>query len=255
MRAVRPLTTLFKYVFLCCLIVFLISWKYKDVLPEAKTYHRFIMPPQQSPTERAPFSVDARKQTYQITPLYDYDLTGMIVSYSNAEAFGDIWHARSWQDFINVRDLCVIWGDNLQTGIYKKMKFSSDTWTCWAYWEDSIVSAIFQMDGLSNNHLLTNDPKIKAKLLQAQLGDVVHIKGVLAEYRNPANNFFRGSSTIRGDSGNGACETIYVDHIDIVQKVNTRWRALNMLSKWLGLISFIGFLYCYFSSPHVSRDR
>ena len=62
---------------------------------------------------------------------FDYELTGIVVSYSNADGFTNIWHHKRWKDFINVRDICVIWEPNVSFGIYKNLPFSSDTWTCW----------------------------------------------------------------------------------------------------------------------------
>ena len=44
------------------------------------------------------------------------------------------------------------------------------------------------------------------------------IKGMLANYENQANNFERGTSITRTDTGNGACETVYVTDFSIVKK-------------------------------------
>ena len=35
-----------------------------------------------------------------------------MVSYNNSDAFGDLWHKRV-QDYVNIRDLCVMWGENI----------------------------------------------------------------------------------------------------------------------------------------------
>ncbi len=146
-----------------------------------------------------------------IKPKYDYELTGVVVTYNNSDGFTDIWHHDKWKDFINIRDLCVIWGANVASGVYKKISFSSDSWTCWAQWRDPEVSTHFEFTALSNNHILTDNILIKKKLLEAEIGDVIYFKGVLAEYRNDAVGFSRGTSTSRKDSGQGACESVYID--------------------------------------------
>jgi hypothetical protein len=95
---------------------------------------------------------------------------------------------------------------------------------------------------LSNNHLLADKETLKAALMDAEPGDHIRLRGLLAEYANPANGFNRGTSTTREDTGNGACETIYVNEFTIVNKANRKLRRLYTLVKWLALGSGIGFL-------------
>ncbi len=141
------------------------TWFYKDKLPNPDFYDiAKLAAPRQTPTERPAFTTSVNGQQYTITPKFNYELDGVVVSYNNADGFGDIWHHKRWQDFLNLRDLCVIWGDNVGSGIYKKLQFSHDTWTCWVAWQDSETGAQFKGNQLSNNHLLAEDEHIKAVL-------------------------------------------------------------------------------------------
>jgi len=226
------------------------TWLYKDSLPEPGFYDLSALEdPRQTPTEAQAFTTTANDQQYTITPQYAYELDGVIVSYNNADGFGDIWHHKRWLDFLNLRDLCVIWGDNVGTGVYQKLKFSHDTWTCWVSWPDAETGAQFKGNQLSNNHLLAENPQIKAVLKDAEVGDHIRLKGVLAEYANSSNGFFRGTSTIREDTGNGACETVYLDQFEIVHKANRHLRRLYRLSSWLSLIFGIGFVVLFVVAP------
>jgi len=83
---------------------------------------------------------------------------------------------------------------------------------------------------------------VKAALMAAEPGDHIRLSGLLAEYANPGNGFHRGTSIIREDTGDGACETIYVNEFTIVNKANRKLRRLFTLAKWLALGSGIGFL-------------
>ncbi|MGZ8227947.1 MAG: hypothetical protein ACXWT3_15130, partial [Methylococcaceae bacterium] len=166
-----------------------------------------------------------------------------------ADAFGDIWHHKRWKDFINLRDLCVIWGENVATGVYQNMQFSNDSWTCWASRPDRETGELFNMTALSNNHLLTDDEAVKTALMAAEPGDHIRLRGVLAEYSNTAANFQRGTSTVRTDTGNGACETIYLDEFEIISKANPKPRRLFELAKWLTIISAIGFSIMFVVAP------
>ncbi|KPJ95277.1 MAG: hypothetical protein AMJ53_03070 [Gammaproteobacteria bacterium SG8_11] len=242
MTPLQRLEHRFKWIFLCCLFVALVCYFYKDKLPAPAFYDSYyLIDPIQTPTTAAPFTTQVNDQHYFIEPLYDYELNGAVVSYHDADAIRDIWHHDKWLDFINLRDLCVIWGDNVTSGVYLDMDFSNDSWTCWAYWPDRATGQRFNKAQLSNNHLLVNDPAVKQALMSAEPGDQIRLKGMLASYRNPGNNFFRGTSITRSDTGNGACETIYVSEFEIIKKANSRLRAFYDAAKWLTVFAFIGF--------------
>ncbi len=245
---------LFKWTFLISLSLMLVLSFYKDRLPSPKTYDFISLdPPIQSETYREPFRISANKQSYEITPKFDYDLTGVVVTYSNADGFTNIWHHDAWKDFINLRDLCVIWNPNVNSGIYKKISFSSDSWTCWTSWRDSSTTEIFKSTAISNNHLLTDNNQIKAALLSAEIGDVIHFKGVLAGYKNAESGAERGTSIKRTDTGNGACETVYLDEFKVIKKANPVLRNFYKLSKWVAIFSLIGFLIMFVRTPFRAR--
>lgn len=247
---------IFKYLFLLCASIAGISHFYKDEWHEPDYYdQRLLEPPLQTETDREPFSIEANGLRYTINPKFDYDLYGVVVSYSDADGFTNIWHHKRWQDFINVRDLCVIWGNNVQSGVYKQMSFSSDSWTCWASWPDRTSGEMFTMKALSNNHIVTDSDKLKAKLMQAELGDQIHFKGVLAEYINHAASYTRGTSITRNDTGQGACETIFIDDFEIVKKANPTWRKLAKTFNWLSLLTLIGFIAMFLIAPPKPRYR
>ena len=149
-------------IFLLSLVVVAATWSRRDAFPPPDTYDlAALTTPRQQPTGRKPFEVDAGDQRYLVEPLFDYVLDGVVVSYHDADSLADIWHHGSWRDFLNVRDLCVIWGGNVKSAVYQDMDFRNDSWTCWAYWPDAQTGARFRMDELSNNHLLTDDPRVK----------------------------------------------------------------------------------------------
>lgn len=242
---------LLKYLLLISLGLMSVALFYKDKLPPPHVYqHLPLKSPLQQPTERGIFTVKTERYNYIITPKFDYELTGVVVSYSNADGFTNIWHHKRWKDFINVRDLCVVWGKNVRSGVYQHVAFRSDSWTCWASWEKGKWGRVFQGNAISNNHLLTNNEAIKSALLQAHIGDVIHFKGVLADYKNEGAHTARATSTTREDSGNGACEIVYLDEFAILKKANAGWRILYSLSKWVAILSFSGLLIFMGILPH-----
>lgn len=205
--------------------------------------------PLQQETDRAPFDVTVGDQSYRINPLFDYELNGVVVSHHHSDDFGDIYHD-DWEDYLNLKDICVIWGDNVKHETYKAMSFSNTSWTCWFEADDTESWRRFNDDQLSNNHLLTADPRVARAVLAARPGDQIQLQGVLAEYSNNNSPFKRGSSTTRTDRGNGACETIYVDDFHVVKQGNPSWRGIYGFSKLGMFITFILFLVLFVAVPY-----
>ncbi|MCB1761080.1 MAG: hypothetical protein KDI68_15020 [Gammaproteobacteria bacterium] len=218
----------------------IVSCQHKDELPQAGLYDpAYLADPVQSATAEPPFRIEAGEQRYLIKPIQDYRLQGVVVSFHDADSWWDIYHHASWQDYLNTRDICVIWGGNITSGVYQAMTFENTTWTCWASWPDAHSGARFSMLQLSNNHLLTENPYINEQIKSAEIGDQVYLEGHLAAYANLQNGFTRGTSTRRDDTGNGACETIYVNRFEIVRKANRGWRLGYSITKAVLIVSLI----------------
>ena len=246
----RFLARLFGWLFVASLGAAVATWLRLDELPAPDSYgDRAIAAPRQQPTTREPFDVAVGGERYRIEPLFDYALEGVVVSYHDADSFVDTWHHDRWRDFLNVRDLCVIWGGNVGGGVYRDMAFRNDSWTCWAYWPDRATGARFRMDELSNNHLLTADPDVPQALMAARPGDLIRFQGMLAGYRNLANGFVRGTSTTRDDRGNGACETVYLTGFEVVATPNAGAHTLHDATRWLAGLSLAGFIVAYIAAP------
>lgn len=244
------LESLFKWLFLLGAVTMGVTYFYKDKLPDPPFYNLAdLETPRQMPITQEAFNVQVNEQEYTIQPLFDYELDGVVVSLHNADDFTDITHHRRWKDFLNLRDLCVIWGKNVETGVYRNMKFSNDSWTCWAAWPDRATGDLFKMSALSNNHLLTDKETIANALMKAEPGDHIRLKGVLAQYANNGNGFHRGTSVTRDDTGNGACETIYLQEFSILNKANRKSRKLYSFAKGLTIVAAIGFALMFMIAP------
>jgi len=239
------------------LLVFLASvglaiwshWK-KDQLPPPSFYDLTrLQAPRQAPTRSGPFKVEANDITYTIDPLFDYELDGVVVSLHDSDVFWDIYHFKDWKDFINIRDLCVVWGDNVATGVFRDMDYKNTTWTCWISTNDQAAYKAFASDQLSNNHVLAHEESIQKAIKSAEIGDQIRFRGKLAKYSH-AGGFHRGTSTTRTDSGNGACETVYIEEFRIIRKSNTGWRLTYRLSSALAAISFIALVVLLFVAPY-----
>jgi hypothetical protein len=244
----------FRLLFLVCLLAAVLLYLVKDELPPASFYDTAsLVDPLQRETSKAEFTTRVNDQTYLIKPRYDYQLNGVVVSYHDADDFSDIWHHGQWKDFLNLRDLCVVWGSNVESGVYLDMQFHNDSWTCWFQWPSREVGQRFDKTQLSNNHVLIDDDAIRARLMEAEPGDQIRLAGMLAEYSNPANGFYRSTSTTRDDTGNGACETIYLTDFEILRKANPELRHYYAIAKWGAILSLVAFVILFVVAPYQFR--
>jgi len=176
---------------------------------------------------------------YSLTPLYDYEINGLIVGKMNYRLFS-LYKYES----VFPLDLCIIWGKNVSSRVYKNrsVKFSQDCRWCWVQWWGNIE---FQMNEMSNNHLLINNSSLEKVLSSIVRGDQVKIKGKLVNVEahipdQPNSQIYWRSSTSRDDNGAGACEVIYVEDIKILEKANTLSGLLYNLSRY-GLLAWLLF--------------
>lgn len=227
------------------LLIGLALWQ-KDVLPTARQIRsELLQEPQQTVVEIPPFQTTAEGVIYTIKPLHRYELHGMVVSRHDTSAWWDYLHA-AWNDHLNVADLCVVWGNNIRREAYRDIEFSSGQFTCNFFTRSSEAFAAFDQTAISNNHLLSAERAITRRIKDVRIGDQVYLSGYLAEYSHTTGQaFHRGTSTVRTDTGNGACETVWVEDFQIVQRGGGPWHWLLKL----GLVLLLAGVVAWWRSP------
>ena len=192
--------------------------------------------PLQQKTKTAPFSVAFEGVEYRLEPEYDYDLYGMIVSYRHHDGNSRM-HARS-NDHINMLDVCVVWGSNATGEYLRELDYWNGIFTCNVKTRDNDAWAAFDMNKLSNNHLLSDDEYIRDQVMDVQVGDQIRVRGWLTSYGSEGGGK-RGTSTTRTDTGDGACETIYVDRFEIVEPAFSYWRTSMYTSLFILILGLL----------------
>ena len=133
-------------------------------------------------------------------PVATYELWGLVVSHNNIHSVADIYHDST---SVDTKDLCVIWGANLEDSDYQRVDFKSGPWTCYFSYPGD---ARFDHTALGNNHLITDDPWMRRVLDDVRVGDQIRLAGLLVNYQmDDWQGFWRRTSTTRDDSG---CEAL-----------------------------------------------
>jgi len=222
---------LVRYAMIASLLLAGVAWWMKDALPPpAKLAARLDAEPRQVRVNRPAISTTVDGVEYRIQPRFAYDISGLVVSLHHSDSWWDYAH-KAWDDHINLMDLCVVWGNSARTGAYREISFSNNQWEC--RWSTSSQQAweAFNQAEVSNNHMLTDDPAIAKALRKVRVGDQVRVQGLLVDYTTLKNGIPAGtrvSSTVRTDTGNGACEVLYVESLELLGSAGRAWRlALN----------------------------
>ena len=94
-------------------------------------------------------------RTVRVRPVAEYQLWGLVVSHNDIESVADIYHDSS---SIDTKDLCVVWGSNLESGELDKVSFESGPWTCYYRYPEGVRFAGSKM---SNNHMITDRESLR----------------------------------------------------------------------------------------------
>lgn len=224
---------------LCLLVLVALniySCRKKNELPVYAAFPEIVLQdPVQAPTRRPPFTVQVKDQTHDVKPLYNYSIAGLVVSCGFSKNMAEYRN-----DDLNIMDAGIIWGGNLNPAVYRKIKFYNNGVWLHARTKDQDLWKLFDPQQLSNNHLLCNDPQLEKKIKGIKRGAVVSIKGCLVSYSG------RSSSVKRSDSGDGACETIWVDEFKVIQDGTRRWHLLHRASLCGAIGVLIVRFLCFF---------
>jgi hypothetical protein len=217
-------------------------WLRDELPPPDRLDPRLSGEPVQQPVTLTPFEATAGGVTYTIRPLATYEIWGLVVSRHDTSSWWNWIHA-AWNDHLNVMDLCVVFAENVSEGAYRGLHYSSGQFQCFVETSSEALWKAFSMRALANNHLLADDPALARRLRDVRRGDQVRISGLLAEYSHRVGGGFRrGSSLSRDDTGNGACETVFVQDVEVLRRGGRPWRSLVYVALGLLLLGLMVWL-------------
>lgn len=231
------------FIVICFLVLVYSFWHRNDLPTEIEAVPELLEEPRQTGTRVGPFTATFNGVDYIVEPEFRYDLHGLVVSYRHHDENSRMHFLAN--DHLNMLDVCVVWGDTAVSPMLREIDFWNGIFTCNASANDRDVWAAFNMNELSNNHLISDDETIRRQVRALRIGDQVHVRGYLASYTSD-NGSRRGTSTTRNDTGDGACETIYVETFDIVRAATSPMR----ITMWASLGFLIVGLLVHFARPY-----
>jgi hypothetical protein len=237
---------------LCVVAAFYLSLRHVD-FPDATRIDATIkdFEPIQQATDEPPFAVSIHGYTYTLTPRASYDISGLVVSQHRGDAFTNMYHKA---DPGNIRDVCVVWGEAITNGSYRKVRFRSEEFTCYYSWS-GVITPPFNPEKMSNNHLIPATPAVAARIGALHVGDQIRMTGLLVDYtvsRDGAEVLSRRSSMTRKDVGNGACEILYTTGLSVVVPGDHLEMDAGRYAWYTSLGLFLALAVVWFARPPVA---
>jgi len=122
-----------------------------------------------------------------------------------------------WRIKLSKYDLGVVWGSLADKYYDEFITYSQiNRYLSWYYSYDIGLSVTYISTHISNNHIIPANENILRGISNLKVDDVCYMEGKLVNYDINQNNTkigFMETSLSRTDSGNGACETFYVEKL------------------------------------------
>jgi len=235
-------------------VVGAIYLSFRDVaLPEASRIDAGIREsePVQEPSDRRPFVTIIGGYTYTLTPKATYDISGLVVSQHRGDALFNLYHKA---DPGNIEDVCVVWGEAITNGSYRKVRYKSEEFTCYYSWSGTVIPP-FDPTRIANNHLIPADDAVARRIRAIRIGDQIRMKGLLVDYsvsREGRQLLARRTSLTRRDTGNGACEVLYVTDVSVVRPGHHLEADAATYAWYASLGLFVALGVVWFARPPVA---
>lgn len=113
-------------------------------------------------------------------------------------------------------DLALGWGPMSDQSVLDRLTITQSMRFYWYHWAQQPPIAPEEIVSHSTNvHIIPSSSAIAARCKSLRTGSLVHLGGDLVEATGPGINFWR-SSLSRTDTGNGACELMWVKEVSIL---------------------------------------
>jgi len=149
------------------------------------------------------FSVD----DYQITPAAEFSLEARVLSTEK-------YHTGREAD-LSPFDLALGWGPMSDSAVLDKLNISQGNRFYFYSWPDQPPIPQSEIaENSANMHMIPANEEIKKRLDKVRVGQVVQLSGYLVRVQAPGGWHWDSSMT-RTDSGNGACELVWVENVSV----------------------------------------
>lgn len=121
----------------------------------------------------------------------------------------------AWAEVVPL-DVALAWGPVANPGVLTELSLHLKRRYVSVRWSHPLpLSEQDVMRHLSNHHLIPSTPAVMTDLEMIRPGDLVTLDGLLVDLDGPAGRM--ATSLSRTDVGNGACEVVYVERVEVAR--------------------------------------
>lgn len=114
---------------------------------------------------------------------------------------------------ISPLDLALGWGRMSDTRVIKKLGIrQSDRFYFYSWPDEPPIAPGEIVVSSANMHMVPGSEELTGRLRRVKAGNLVRLEGYLVNVTGP-DGFYWHTSTTRADSGNGACELVWVEKL------------------------------------------
>ena len=144
---------------------------------------------------------------FDIQPVARYEIRAKVLSVER-------YRSGRWADISPV-DFALGWGPMSDNSITKQLNISQDNrWYHYRWQGDPPIDPALIVRNSANTHIVPANDDIKAIVLKVHRGEIVVLKGYLINVTHSDGRFWRSSLT-REDSGDNACELMWVEKASV----------------------------------------
>jgi hypothetical protein len=148
-----------------------------------------------------------QRGAYQIEPLARYDITARVLSTRS------YWMGRDSN--VSPMDFAVAWGEMSDQALIDQFHFSHGSRHLYYRPRGAMPLPMEEVNShVANMHLIPASDKVGQQFEEVSAGQVVSMGGYLVQVHGP-NGFFWKSSLSRTDTGDGACELMWVEQLSV----------------------------------------
>ena len=162
--------------------------------------------PRQTVADSAAFE----HQGYTLHPLENFDIRARVLAAEHCSA--------DREADLSPVDLALGWGSMSDSAVIDRLSISqSGRFYLWRYENEPPIPTQEIISHSANMHMIPASSEIKRELKELRPGEIVSLNGYLVEATANDGWHWRSSLT-REDSGDGACEVIWVKNISVTER-------------------------------------
>lgn len=155
------------------------------------------------------FIHNGRKSEVTIEKLAEYKISAVVK--------GKRYYLFDVPSEVSPMDLILVWGKMDTEEMDKYINYSqSGRWYYFSYDCGSCVDGDYLRKNSANVHIIPKNLEVLKKLIQVRKEDYITLKGYLVLVHFTENEW--KSSLSRKDTGNGACEIMYVENVTVIKQ-------------------------------------